>query len=72
MNQPKIEFRPLTPTSQDDFNVFIQGHNVGTFFWKRNHPKPEDKVCVVRDLDGNVFVGQNETQAITWFIKGLT
>jgi hypothetical protein len=64
-----FSFQPLKPTSQDDYNILFDGEVVGTFFWKKNHPRPTDKVAIVRNLVGDVAIVPNETHAIQWIIK---
>ena len=59
-----IKFVPITRHSQDDFNIEMNGTVVGTFFWKRNHPKPGDRVATVKDLKGRIAIVQNEQQAL--------
>lgn len=66
--QLNVKFIPVHPTSQNDFTIQINGEEVGTFWWKRNHPKPDDKVAVVRNLAGDPFICQNEDQAIRWLL----
>ena len=70
MNPPDVKFIPLKPTSQDDFNITINGTIVGTFFWKRG-PKPNEKRAIVRDLQENILLCSNENEAINWIIKGM-
>lgn len=64
-----IKFEPLTKTSQDEFNIIEDDKIIGTFYWKRNHPKPNDKVGIVRDLDGGVAIVPNEHDAVAWLKK---
>jgi hypothetical protein len=64
-----IRFEPITKLNQDEFNILENGVPIGTFFWKRNHPKPGDKMAIVRDLEENVFLCANESQAIAWLKK---
>lgn len=62
----KVNFEPVSKTDQDNFIIQINGVDVGTLWWKRNHPRPEDKVAVTRDLIGNVFISKNESLAAQW------
>ena len=65
-------FQPITPHSQDEFNILFKGEVVATFFWKRNHPTPKDKVAIIRYYD-NVAIVPNENAAIhkliTWDLE---
>lgn len=64
-----FSFRPRSPTEQDDFDVLYGDEVIGTFFWKRNHPKPEDKVAIVRAACGPIGIVPNEKLATTWFFS---
>lgn len=64
-----IEFKPKTPTAQDDFDVLENGEVIGTFYWNRHKPKIGDKVATVRDLEGNVAICPNEAAAVAWLKK---
>jgi len=65
-----IQFVPMKPTSQDDFNVIIMGHTVGTFRWERNQGgNPSFKTGVVRSTCGGIGVASNESEAIGILIK---
>ncbi len=61
-----IEFRPLSKTDPDNYDILYDGVAIGTFFWKRNHPRPADKVAVVHSLSGRVAIVPDENGAIKW------
>lgn len=63
-----FKFEPVTPTTQDDFNILWKDKPIGVFHWKRNHPRPEDKVAVVRNLAGDIAVRPNEQAAQEWLL----
>lgn len=58
-----FSFKPRTPTEQDDFDIYFKNELIDTFFWKRNHPKPTDKVAIVRDFNENVAIVPDERSA---------
>lgn len=64
-----FSFRPKTPTAQDDFDILWNNELVGSLWWKRNHPKPNDKVAVVRNVHGDVAVRPNERLAQEWLLQ---
>ena len=63
-----FSFQPVTPTSQDDYNILFKGEAVGTFFWNKGL-RPEDKIATVRDEWGNVALMPNEPAALQWLVK---
>jgi hypothetical protein len=64
-----FSFRPISKTDPDNFDVMFNTEVVGTFSWKRNHPKPEDKVAIVHALTGEVGIFPNEQEACQWLVK---
>lgn len=61
-----VEFRPISKTDPDNFDILYNGTAIGTFFWSRNRPKPGDKVAVVHSLSGRVAIVPDEGEAIKW------
>lgn len=64
-----IEFRPLSKTDPDNYDILYNGTAIGTFFWSRNHPKPGDKVAVVHSLSGRVAIVPDEDGALKWLSR---
>ena len=63
-----FDFKPLSKTDQDNFNITFIDEVVGTLFIKRNVPKPNDKVMIARDLNGNIGVRPSEKEVIDFLI----
>lgn len=64
-----FEFQPISKFNADNFDILFNKVPIGTLYWKRNHPRPEDKVAIIHDLNGNVAIVQNEKQAIEKIVK---
>lgn len=68
--QPKIEFRPVTPTSQDDFTVLVNGEAIGTFFWAKDvGASGPIKTAIVRSRHGGTLLCATDRQAVGWLMK---
>lgn len=63
-----FSFRPNPPDKQD-YSIMYKDIVIGNLYWKLNHPKPEDKVAIIRNLHGNIGLCSNEQQAIIMIIK---
>jgi hypothetical protein len=64
-----FSFRPISKTDPDNFDILFNSVPVGTFMWKRNHPKPEDRVAVIHALTGEVAIVPSENEACQWLVK---
>ncbi len=67
----KISFQPITPTSQDDFNVLADDLIMGTFKWVRNHVSKDNckpVALVYSRHEGMPLICPSEKEAIAWLM----